>query len=88
MEKQRGHSETQPELQLSDQGAPGGLGTALPAGHLGSWASLGGDGPCGVLWAAPGLLQWLLLSLLAQGGRDALFLGEHAGILSCRGHLV
>ena len=54
LEKQRGHSETQPELQLSDQGALGGLGTALPAGHLGSWGSLGGDAPRGVLWAAPG----------------------------------
>lgn len=54
LEKQKGHGETQPELQLRDQGALGGVGTALPAGHLGSWGSLGADAPRGVLWAAPG----------------------------------
>ena len=36
LEKQSGHGETQPKIQHSDQGAVEGVGTALPAGPLGS----------------------------------------------------
>lgn len=63
LEKQSGHSETQPKIQLSDQGAAEGVGTALPAGHLGSWGSLGEAAPCGVLWAGPGKGSGFCLSV-------------------------